>query len=225
MRTKTLLLTAMLGVASIAAALAADPVYSVNAVGYVNVVLKKGFTIVANPLNATDNRLSKILPSTLPSGTVVFRYDSVAKGFAPAANFAPDDNGVMAWDNDYEMKPGEGFFIKNPTQADITVTFVGEVMQSTAGPLANSLVAGFNLKGSMVPQSGDLNTVLGYPAENGDTVFRFVNGAYLPAYNYAPDDNGVLNWDTVPTPTVGEGFWIKSKTAKTWNRTFTVNTP
>jgi hypothetical protein len=219
MRTKTLLLTAILGVASVAAALAADPVYSVNAVGYVNVVLKKGFTIVANPLNATDNHLSKILPSTLPTGSVVFRY---VNGAFAQSNFGPDDNNNMVWDNDFEIKPGEGIFIKNPTQADITVTFVGEVMQSTAGPLANSLVAGFNLKGSMVPQSGDLKAVLGYPAENGDVVYRFVNGGYV-ASSYAPDDNNQLNWDVVPSPAVGEGFWIKSKTAKTWNRTFTVN--
>lgn len=219
MRTKTLLLTAVLGVASIVAALAADPVYSVNAVGYVNVVLKKGFTIVANPLNAGDNHLSKIFPANLPPGTVVYRFTG---GSFQVSTFAADDNGVMAWGNDFVITPGEGFFIKNPTQLDVTVTFVGEVMQSTAGPLANPLVAGFNLKGSMVPQSGDLSIVLGYPAENGDVVSRFINGAYQVC-SYALDDNGVLNWNTIPTPAVGEGFWIKSKTAKTWSRTFLVN--
>lgn len=219
MRTKTLLLTAVLGVASIAAALAADPVYSVNAVGYVNVVLKAGFTIIANPLDAGDNHLSKIFPANLPTGTTVFRY---VGGAFQTSRFALNDNDVLAWGNDFEMKPGEGFFIKNPTAADVTVTFVGEVMQSTAGPLANPLVAGFNLKGSMVPQSGDLKVVLGYPAENGDVVFRFVNGAYEPS-RYALDDNDQLNWSVVPTPAVGEGFWIKSNTAKSWDRTFTVS--
>lgn len=220
MRTKALLLSAVLGVASIAAALAADPVYSVNAVGYVNVVLNKGFTIIANPLNAGDNHLSKIFPSTLPSGTVIYRY---VNGAFKLATFAPDDNNVLNWDTDFEIKPGEGFFIKNPTQAAVTVTFVGEVMQSTStGPLANPMVAGFNLTASMVPQSGDLKADLGYPAENGDIVYRYVNGSYKLS-TYAPDDNNVLNWDTVPTPAVGEGFWVKSKTAKTWNRTFTVN--
>ena len=219
MRTKTLLLTAVLGVASIVAALAADPVYSVNAVGYVNVVLKKGFTIVANPLNAGDNHLSKIFPANLAPDTTIYRFTG---GSFQSSSFALDDSGVMAWDNDFVITPGEGFFIKNPSQADITVTFVGEVMQSTAGPLANPLVAGFNLKGSMVPQSGDLKAELGYPAENGDVVYRFVNGAYQSS-SYALDDSGALNWDTIPTPAVGEGFWINSKTAKSWNRTFTVN--
>src|SRR5450756_2159772 len=117
MRTKTLLLTAVLGVASIVAALAADPVYSVNAVGYVNVVLKKGFTIVANPLNAGDNHLSKIFPANLPSGTAVYRFGIT--GFGAASTFSPDDSGALVWENDFELKPGEGFFIKNPTQADI----------------------------------------------------------------------------------------------------------
>lgn len=219
MRTKTLLLTAVLGVASIAAALAQDPVYSVNAVGYVNVVLKAGFTIVANPLDAGDNHLSKIFPANLPSGTTVFRYGST--GFT-RSEFAPDDNDQMVWSTDFEMKPGEGFFIKNPTQADVTVTFVGEVMQSTAGPLANPLVAGFNLKGSMVPQSGDLKVDLGYPAENGDLVYLYSPTGYKRS-EYAPDDNDVLVWSSIPMPAVGEGFWIQSKTAKSWDRTFIVN--
>jgi hypothetical protein len=220
MRTKTLLLTAILGVASVAAALAADPVYSVNAVGYVNVVLNKGFTIVANPLNAGDNHLSKIFPNNLPSGTAVYRY---ANGAFSIATFAPDDNNVLSWDNDYVMAPGEGFFLKNPSAAAVTVTFVGEVMQTTSTTtLSNPLVAGFNLKGSMVPQSGDLKADLGYPAENGDVVYRYIGGKYTLS-TYAPDDNNQLNWDVVPTPAVGEGFWIKSKTAKTWTRTFTVN--
>ena len=220
MRTKTLLLTAVLGVASIFAALAADPVYSVNAVGYVNVVLQPGFTIVANPLNAGDNHLSKIFPANMPSGTTIYRQ--VNNKFV-ISNFIPDDFGVLNWDNDWEIKPGEGFFVKNPTQAAVTVTFVGEVMQSTAGPLANPMVAGFNLTASMVPQSGDVQAALGYPAENGDAVYLLGADHKYKISNYIPDDFGVPNWDIVPTPAVGEGFWIKSKTAKTWNRTFTVN--
>src|ERR1035437_1960290 len=105
MRTKTLLLTAVLGVASIVAALAADPVYSVNAVGYVNVVLKKGFTIVANPLNAGDNHLSKIFPANLAPDTTIYRFTG---GSFQSSSFALDDSGVMAWDNDFVITPGEG---------------------------------------------------------------------------------------------------------------------
>ena len=47
MRTKTLILTAFVGALGIAGASA--QVYSVNAVGYVNKSLPKGFSIVANP--------------------------------------------------------------------------------------------------------------------------------------------------------------------------------
>lgn len=212
-------MTAVLGVASVAAALAADPVYSVNAVGYVNLEIPSGFSILANPLKATDNKLSALFPKSLPEGTKAFLFRS---GSFAIATFGLDDNGVMNWDNDYEILPGEGAFIKNPAATNLTVTFVGEVMQSTTGPLATPIPAGFSLKASQVPQAGILTTDLGFTATEGDVVYFYRAGKYAIC-SYLKDDNGDLNWDTVPTPNVGEGFWIQTATTRTWNRTFLVN--
>ena len=47
MRTKALLLTAALGLASVATSMA-QAVYSVNVVGYINLTMKPGFNLVAN---------------------------------------------------------------------------------------------------------------------------------------------------------------------------------
>lgn len=212
-------MTAVLGVASVAAALALDPVYSVNAVGYVNLEIPSGFSILANPLKATDNKLSALFPKNLPADTTVFLFRN---NRFDMATFALDDNGVLNWDTDFEILPGEGAFIRNPSATKLTVTFVGEVMQSTTGPLATPIPAGFSLRASQVPQAGILTTDLAFPATESDAIFFYRNGRYDMCL-YSLDDNGALNWDTVPSPNVGEGFWVNTKTARTWNRTFSVN--
>ena len=59
MRTKTLLLTAVLGIASAASSMA-QAVYSVNVVGYVNLTLKRGFNAVANAPRGVDSYTEKL---------------------------------------------------------------------------------------------------------------------------------------------------------------------
>src|SRR5688572_12147371 len=86
MRTKTLLIAAALGGASIASSMA--QVYSANAVGYVNLSLGAGYTIIANPLNGTNNNLNTILP--LPDsadGTQIYRFNPVTQEYTISAFF------------------------------------------------------------------------------------------------------------------------------------------
>lgn len=59
MRTKTLLIAAVVGAVSMATALAQE-VTSVNAVGYVNKELAPGFNLISNPLSNGENTLPKI---------------------------------------------------------------------------------------------------------------------------------------------------------------------
>jgi hypothetical protein len=47
------------------------------------------------------------------------------------------------------LVPGEGFWIRNPTDNPLLQDFHGDVLQ---GRLTNSLPAGFALAGSSVPQ-------------------------------------------------------------------------
>jgi hypothetical protein len=214
MRTKTLLLTAVLGVASIAAAIAqTTPVYSVNAVGYINVVVKTGYTLIANQLIAADSKIATLFPG-VPGGTTIYKFDNAKNQFSVNQY----DADFKEWsDGNQTLVPGEGCFILNPTKADFTVTFVGEVPQGDVGiPLA----AGYQIVSSKVPQAGELEA-LNYKPAGGDTVYRFDNakGQYL-IYQYDAD---FQEWDAKPSVNVGESFFLLKKAAGKWDRTFSVN--
>jgi hypothetical protein len=225
MRTKTLLLSALLGVAGAASATAQN-VYSVNAVGYVNVAFPQGFSIRANPLNATpNNALGNIFDAAVvPLGTKLYRYDtSVTPATFRIYTFDTQDDESNNWGtgNAVALNPGEGFFVK--ATAAFTNTFVGEVPQGAASNQA--VKQGFALKSSVVPQSGRLDTVLGYPAELGDKVYRLNpdGKTYKVSTFEEGDEPGSTQWTQDPTLIVGEGFWLLSKSNKDWNRNFSVN--
>jgi hypothetical protein len=216
MSTKTLLMTAVLGAASIAAVMAADPVYSVNIVGYVNVPVPVGWSMIANPLKSGDNTLATIMPSA-PDGTSVYKFTNGAYE-TPATFYVVD--GVGGWDTpDLVLIPGEGVFILNGSTAATTLTFVGEV---TTGALSNPIPTGWSIKASQVPQELDLTT-LGFPAGDGDSIYFFSNGAYeTPATYYVVDGVGGWDSDPPPTPKVGQSFFVSKGVAANWTRTFTV---
>jgi len=215
MKMKTSILSALIALAGSVTLMAQTNVYSLNAVGYVNTTIPNGFSIVANPLVAATNTLSVLIRPAPPEGTVVYKFVS---GNYQIANYAQDDFGNLVWDNDLTVLPGEAFWVKNPGAA-FTNTFVGEVSQ---GALTNQIPANFSLKSSIVPQSGQLDTVLGYPPSEGDVVYLFRANNYIIC-NYGQDDFGNLVWDNAPIPFVGEGFWIKTGAPKNWVRTFTTS--
>jgi hypothetical protein len=199
MRTKTLLLTAVLSAAGIASSL--GQVFSQNIVGYVNRALPAGFSLIANPLNVVaGNTLNNILPSA-PLGTTIYTFS--ATGFTPSTFIAD-------WNPNQTLAPGDGAFIN--LAAATTLTFVGEVM---TGSLSTPVPAGFSIKGSQVPQAIKLED-MGFPAALGDTVYVFRGGGYVSSVyitSFAPD----------AIPEVGEGFFVNKGAAAAWTRTFTVN--
>src|SRR5881394_4637 len=166
MRTKTLLLTAALCAAGIATS-KAQAVYSVNAVGYVNTSLGKGFNLVSNPLDnkATDGNKIKNLFASLPAGAQVFYFDGSKYSIASVDEFTGEITGDAA---DTVLAPGNGVFVR--VDAATTVTFVGEV---PAGSLSNPIPKGFSIKASQVPQAGKVTTDLGFPTAAGDQIFIF----------------------------------------------------
>lgn len=219
MRTKALILTAALGAAGIATSMA--QVYSVNAVGYVNISIPKKagapvtYAILANPLNGTNNLLSTILP-TPPDGTSVYLFRN-------GAYEVPSYIDGVGWIGDTAVNPGEGFFVAldNATAPDPTVlTFVGEVPQ---GNLVNPVPSNYSIRSSMVPQSGLITTTLLLTPNDGDNLYKFdpVTQSYV-VYSYLL---GVGWLDTEPTIAVGEGFFYQNTTPQTmqWTRTFSVN--
>ncbi len=235
MRTKTLLLTAAI-VAAGAAGSIAQSVYSVNAVGYVNVTLLPGFNLISNPLNGTNNVIGTIIP-TAPNGASIARWSVANQGFLPSDTyfeFAPNDPANGWYDAGFAISttvinPGQGFFIQNPG-ASATITFVGEVPQ---GSLSNPIGANFGFYSSIVPQSANLLTI-GFPGVNGLTYTTWNAasqgyGSSLTYFEFAPNDpaNGFYDGSfnlTPAVPAVAQGFLVFNPSgAASWNRTFTVN--
>ena len=212
MRTKALILTAFVGALGIAGASA--QVYSVNAVGYVNKSIPKGFSIVANPLNNGGNKISDVFGAN-PGSLTVYTFGDA--GFAINSY----DADFEEWDDgDAVVAPGEGFFVLNSGDAASTVTFVGEVPQ---GDLSNALPQGFSIRSSQVPQEGKLDVDLGFPTDEAVTVYQFGAAGYtISAY-----DADFEEWDTDdaqgPVVGVAEGFWVLRESATNWTRSFSTS--
>jgi len=221
MRTKTLLLTAALSMAGIASSMA--QVYSVNAVGYVNKTIQPGFNLVSNPLIQSNSAINVLLPAP-PNLTQVFLFTSGPGGGYSTYTYDTDLGG---WDPDpagASINFGGGAFINNPTATPFTLTSVGEVGQGT---LANPVAAGFSITSSKVPQTGALQAVLGFPPNQLDTVYKFINdgpGGATDGYQTFVYDTDLGGWDpSEPTVEVGEAVFVNSAAGHPWTRTFTVN--
>jgi hypothetical protein len=206
MRTKTLLLAASLGVAGVGTAAAQDPVFSVNAVGYVNKTLTSGFNLISNPLNNGDNTLATVLTGLNP-GTLVHLWNG--SGFdvttaLPGNTFLPLNPAV---------NPGGGFFVEH-SGADLTVTFVGEVPQ---GNLSNLIPAGLSIQSSQVPQAGDLFADLGLALNVGDLVQTHDGSSFSPSTFLPTGFTPPVNVE------VGQAFFVQAASAVNWTRDFSVN--
>jgi hypothetical protein len=230
MRTKTLLLTAAVLAAGLSASVA-QSVYSVNAVGYVNVTVKPGYNLIANPLNGTNNQVGTVLPAGgLPDDTELLSWNSGLQDFNQAIFVAGglwyDQLGNPATD---VLNPGRGFFLKSAAGGDLTVTFVGEVPQ---GGLTNVIGSNFGFYSSIVPQSAGLSS-MGFPGVVDMTyqTFNPLTQDYDQAFTYVgasvdyPSGWADPNFNPAdPTPAVAQGFLISNPGApQSWGRTFSVN--
>jgi hypothetical protein len=217
MRAKTLLLAAVLSAATLATVVAQTPVFSVNAVGYVNVTVPAGkFAILANPLNQPTNSLAAVLPD-VPVNTVVYKYSATA-GFSTFTKRATGWTGTGA--AEARLNPGEGFFIRNAGATDMTITFVGEVPQGTDLSIDFGQ-AGFYLISSIVPQAGKVETDLKLTAAVNDRIFK-----YDPATGYLPTvTKRATGWTPggEPSVNVAEGFFYQASAPGKWTRSFSVN--
>jgi len=232
MRTKTLLLTAALSAAGIATSMA--QVYSVNAVGYVNVTLVKGYNLIANPLNNGGNTLMEILPPTtpLPDDTQVIPWDSAKAGSGGPASDLPVFYPTQGWDPaGPALPPGKAFFVyipKDAAQTTYTVTFVGEVPQ---GSLSNPIATGkkYSALASQVPQSGKISADLGLQGVQDDQLLAWDKAKGGFASKVLVFDEGV-GWNDGadvfdPVLNVADGFFLyRTATGpNAWTRTFNVN--
>jgi hypothetical protein len=218
MRTKTLLLTAALSVAGIASSMA--QVYSVNAVGYVNVTLQRGFNLIGNPLIQTNYALTTLFPaSVVPDQTQIYTFtEGAGGGFSLFTNeggeYDPPADGIT-------IPFGKGVFVNNRSAAAFTTTFVGEVAQGT---LNNPVPAGFSIRVSMVPQSGLVQDILQFMPAANDVVYLYANNGTTAGYEqYTATSTAASDWDpSQPSLAVGQAMFVNT-VGHAWTRTFTVN--
>jgi hypothetical protein len=188
------------------------PFFSSNVVGYVNLDLVPGWNLIANPLDAGVNTLEALIQG-VPDGTSVMKFQD--GGFTTASNY---DELFEAWEFDYSINPGEGFFINVPEAC--TVTFVGEVK---AGTHSVAIPAGWSMAASPTPVAGTLDEI-GFAApvvEDGDSVMAWnpAKQGYNTMNNY---DELFEAWEFDQTVDVGEAFFVNKASASTWTRTFEI---
>jgi hypothetical protein len=208
MRTKALFVAAAFGAAGLVSSMA--QVYSVNVVGYVNTTLVPGFSLISNPLDAASNSVADLMPPV--DNLTVYKFTDGAYQIASYFEALEDWDGQL-----FDINPGEGAFVLNPTAEPVPVTFVGEI---TEGNKSIAIPAGFSIRSSIVPQTGALGE-LAWPLADNDQVFKFnrANQAYeIYAYFEALED-----WDpSEPVIEVGEAFFVNKPAAATWSRNFSV---
>jgi len=197
---------------------ASSSVVSANVVGYVNLSLRPGLSLIANALYYTNNALALWLP-TAPDGAQVYKFTD-GGGFE-VSTFDAVGGG---WSNpDLQIPIGTGFYFNNPSSETFTYTSFGEVLQ---GALVNPLPAGISTKGSLVPQAGSINSTHGIPGEPGDEIRLYRNdgqstAGYISTF-YVSDMTG-SSWVPDLVLGVGEGFWIQKQNSQDWVRYFSVN--
>jgi hypothetical protein len=232
-----MILAAALTALGSAAVMAQTNVYSLNAVGYVNVTLYPGFNMVADQLQSGTNTIGSLINDATGQYDKMQVFKWTGTGFqSDTANSAVSTfadnwlaNGVIT------LNPGEAAWIKNPNATNMTLTFVGTVPQGTL----NTTIAGngsFSMISSQVPQAGDLATNLGFTNFNqGDTMYVYSAAPPSPGYkvyNYNTNTGNsgyLLNFTGGtgdPQLLVGQGFWYKTGVGApvtSWSRTFSVN--
>jgi hypothetical protein len=223
MRTKTMLLSALLGTLG-SVSVMAQSVYSLNVVGYVNeTVPAGGYAIVSCPLVATpDNTLNTLLPNG--SGT----YAKVKVYFFIGGTYTIEVGTKTAWSlgGNETIAPGQAVFVLNPNATPLTLTFVGSV---ASGAQNNVLAPGYNLVSSVVPTSGNLATnsiTLFTNAAPKDKLFVFDPTAQSYT-TYTAAKAGAWSPSDPIVPNVGQGFFYQNNsttgTSVTWAENFSVS--
>jgi hypothetical protein len=228
MRTKTVLLSALLGALG-SVSVHAQNVYSLNAVGYINVSLYPGFNIIACPLIASpDNTINTLLSPTNGQYKKWQVYTFTPTNSNP---YTLDSASATAWTGGgtETINPGQAIWLFNPSNITATATFVGTV---PTGPITNTLFPqSFNLISTAVPASGDIVTnsiMLFSNAVKKDQVYTYIPTNANPYVLYsATGANLTTNWPSGDPilPWVGAGFWYFNAqvTNNYWVENYSVN--
>jgi len=230
-----MLLSALLGtLGSVSLMAQSTNVYSLNAVGYINVTLSAGYNLITCPLiTSPDNTVGTLFNNS----NHVWNGSSV-DFFSPTTGYAGNTDSASAratnangWANGGTnvAAPGVGFWFVSPVATN--VTFVGTVPQ---GSITNTLVTGYNLVASAVPTSGDLctNSITKLTNYNvGDSVDVYIPGTGYAGTVYQSSKRGTTgyngNWGATGDPTTPNVyqafFYVNSGPTVNWVENFSVN--
>jgi hypothetical protein len=197
--------------------------------GFIKRQIKAGsMDLFANQLDAPVNTL-KGLFNPMPDGTYLPTNTQV---YVQTTNgtwtFSSNNWNGSTWTSggtnvgdSFNLSPGQGFWIYNPSSSNITVTFAGLVRQ---GNLTNTIPSYEWTYSSMVPQAGRLQTDLGYAPTLYDNVYLYTNSSHGSGYfdyTYYGTNDG---WSpSEPWIALGQSFVLQPGTNNTytWTRHFT----
>src|SRR6266516_3490316 len=173
MRTKTLLLAAVLSAAGIASSFA-QAVYSVNIVGYVNLTLSPGLNLITAQLKGTNQNVNTVIATTTPTmadNSLLFTWNAAGQTFNQSQIYSGGQWVDPATFNPSSLtvNPGEAFFINNFGASAVTLTLVGEV---PTFPVAVSVANGLGFYGDPAPVSQNIATN-GFPIGDNDLLFTW----------------------------------------------------
>jgi hypothetical protein len=196
----------------------ADAIYTVNAVGYINVDVWPGYNLLANAF-AEDLVLQGSYDFSTASGEpiaglTVYKYVRETHSFETSVY----DPSSRTFSRPLRIASGEGFFVFNPAGTAVTLTQVGSISQGT---ITYSLGKGLHLLGAKVPRRGPISEVLQMPPIPGAQVYLVGKGGGYQIFTYDEFGEGWIPFEPWIVP--GEGFWLRLPEAATWSHEFQVN--
>lgn len=198
--------------AGVMATQAQSNVYSQNIVGYVNVPLPTGYTLVANQLDldgtGASNTIYSVLGTNLPPNTQVLAWNGStysSSKLTAAHKWVPENAAI-----DAAMSPGSGFFVDVPETTNVTL--VGTVIQGTNNIAIN---AGYQIVSPIAPIAGGVTSVEGYVPSKGDQILIW-NGSLYSSKKYS----GTAWIGGEPTFSVGESVFLNAVSNNVWTQTF-----
>ena len=229
------------------AVMAAEPVTSVNVVGYQKYSAATGSLSLVRcdflPVGSGVMNVSNVLGNTLPVGTQLYfwngsgcqidTYSSADSGppfFTLSTNWSVGTN---------ELKPGSAFWVRLPASAPQSAydfVIAGEVPGNARQPSNSVPVApGLNMIGYSYPvDTVWTNTSLSKQAVVGDRLYVW-NGSGYGVHNYQVSDSGPpfftlsTNWsDLNLVLKTGEGFWYSREASASgiiWNESAPYSLP
>jgi hypothetical protein len=186
-------------------------IYSVNAVGYVDIGLSAGSNYIANPLASRNHAVSNLLP-TLPVGAYIKTWSAAAQNFESTNYFT-----ASGWsDPAARLVLPDGVVLWTPAAAQ--VSFTGEMFQGSVN--GRMMLAGLHILGVMPRKNffvcGNFSECLDASNPPDNTVYY----QWIPAqqrftaYYYIPDLGWVDEFGNTVTPSIPPGqsglFYVPS---------------